>query len=118
MKDPRWLNIPLGPSRPNTFLFCINAILAALLCVQVGRPRTPEAWLYLLLIGLPLTWMVLTHLKWLDDWKRRCRYTFAPMLVVLARGALVMAIFKAEPLMRPVSAWIWRQCDPWFTAIL
>lgn len=117
MKDPKWLNIPLGPARPNTFLFCITVLLALLLGIRIGRPATPEAWMYLLLIGLPLTWAVFTRLHWLDDWSRRCRYGFAPLLVLLARAALIVAIFKIERLSRPVTSWLWQQVGIWFPDI-
>ncbi|MDT3718392.1 hypothetical protein [Pseudomonas oryzihabitans] len=114
MKNDRWLNFPLGPSRSS--YFGSTAVHVLLLSAVIGRPQTPEAWLYLLLIGLPLTWLVLGNLVGLDDGKRRCRYSFAPLLVLAVGVVLVWAIFRAEILVRPASSWLWRQGLLWHSA--
>ena len=115
MKNDHWLNIPLGPSRSS--YFGSTALHVLLLSAVIGRPQTPEAWLYLLLIGLPLTWLVLGNLVGMDDWKRRCRYSFAPLLVAAVRIALVWAIFRAEILARPALSWLWQQGRLWYQAL-
>lgn len=109
MSRDRWLNIPLRSPRSHPLLLGAIAVQVLLLCILVGRPQTPEAWLYLGVVGLPLTWLTLTRLKSLDAWQRRCRYSFAPWVVWFVRLALITAIFKAEVLVRPGTLWLWQQ---------
>ncbi|KUM43924.1 hypothetical protein [Pseudomonas sp. EpS/L25] len=114
MKNDRWLNIPLGPSRSS--YFGSTAFYVLLGSAVILWPKTLEAWLYLLFVGLPLTWLVLGNFLGLDDWQRRCRYSFAPLMIWVVRVLLIVAIFKAEPLMRPGFTWLWQQGSAWLSA--
>lgn len=118
MSRDRWLNIPLRSSRSHPLLLGTIAVQVLLLCILVGRPQTPEAWLYLGVVGLPLTWLTLIRLKGLDAWQRRCRYSFAPWVAWFVRLALITTIFKAEVLARPGTLWLWQQLGRGWPGVL
>ncbi|WP_145004836.1 hypothetical protein [Pseudomonas oryzihabitans] len=107
MSRDKWLNIPLRSSRSSILSSTVLQFMA--LSLVIGRPETPEAWLYLLIVGLPLTWLALGFSSGLDAWQRRCRYSFAPWVVWFVRLALITAIFQAEVLVRPGTSWLWQQ---------